>query len=224
MTPSAASASAPVGVGASPEPSAAERAYSATKHRIIRGDLPGGAALSETTVCHELGLSRTPVHEAFLRLAAEELLTLESRKGAIVRPMSPSEADDVVEMREAIEARCARRAIEHDATELGPILRDLLAVQKSCVSAGDVNGFVDADDAFHTAVVAAARNPIAEHFTRLLRDRAQRLRHHLMRIQPAHLTTSLDDHRELAAAIEAGDPGAYAAVLSRHVDVLRGLL
>ncbi|BDZ52109.1 GntR family transcriptional regulator [Frondihabitans sucicola] len=203
---------------------AAERAYAETKLRIIRGELPGGSSLSETTVCHELGLSRTPVHEAFLRLAAEELLTLESRKGAVVRPMSPSEADDVVEMREAIEATAARRAIEQDPETLGPILRDLLAVQESCIESGDIDGFVDADDAFHTAVVAASHNPIAAHFTRLLRDRAQRLRHHLMRIQPSHLATSLDDHRELAAAIEARDPSAYAAALARHVDVLRGLL
>lgn len=211
-------------VPAAPEASAAERAYAETKRRIIRGDLPGGSSLSETTVCQELGLSRTPVHEAFLRLAAEELLTLESRKGAVVRPMSPSEADDVVEMREAVEAAASRRAIEQDPGELGPILRALLSTQEECIARGDVDGFVDADDAFHSAVVKASRNPIAAHFTRLLRDRAQRLRHHLMRIQPAHLDISLDDHRELAEAIEARDADAYAAILHRHVGVLRGVL
>jgi len=203
---------------------AAERAYVETKARIIRGDLPGGSSLSETTVCQELGLSRTPVHEAFLRLAAEELLTLESRKGAVVRPMSPSEADDVVEMREAIESAAAKRAMGQDVEALGVILRDLLELQQHCIDTHDIDGFVEADDAFHTAVVAASRNPIAAHFTRLLRDRAQRLRHHLMRIKPTHLATSLADHRELAAAIESRDEAAYAAALARHVGVLRGLL
>lgn len=203
---------------------AAERAYDETKARIIRGDLPGGSSLSETAICLELGLSRTPVHEAFLRLAAEELLTLESRKGAVVRPMSPSEADDVVEMREAVEAAAARRAIEQDPETLALVLQGLLETQADCIARGDVDGFVDADDAFHSAVVAASRNPIAAHFTRLLRDRAQRLRHHLMRIQPSHLSISLDDHRDLARAIEARDPEAYASALHRHVGVLRGLL
>lgn len=214
----------PESTTATAAPPAAERAYAETKARIIRGDLAGGASLSEVTVCQELGLSRTPVHEAFLRLAAEELLTLESRKGAVVRPMSPREADDVVEMREAVEGAAARRAIESGTGALGLILRDLLVVQEECIARGDVDGFVDADDAFHSAVVDTSRNPIAVHFTRLLRDRAQRLRHHLMRIEPAHLDVSLADHRELAAAVGSGDASAYEATLHRHVDVLRGLL
>lgn len=204
---------------------AAERAYSLVKARIIRGEAPGGSPLSENAVCQELGMSRTPVHEAFLRLAAEELLTLESRKGAIVRPMSPSEADDVVEMREAVESAAALRAVAQGPdTRLVAELRALLEVQATCVQTGDVDGFVEADDAFHTAVVRASRNPIALHFSRLLRDRAQRLRHHLMRIRPEHLITSLADHRELADAVEAGDARAYADTLARHVGVLRGLL
>jgi DNA-binding GntR family transcriptional regulator len=204
---------------------AAERAYSEVKARIIRGELAGGSAISENVVCQELGMSRTPVHEAFLRLASEELLTLESRKGAVVRPMSPNEADDVVEMREAIEAAAARRVVSQGPDpDLVATLRSLLEVQATCVEGSDIDGFVDADDAFHWAVVSASRNPIAVHFTRLLRDRAQRLRHHLIRIRPEHLVTSLHDHRELARAIEAGDANAYAATLARHVDVLRGLL
>jgi DNA-binding GntR family transcriptional regulator len=204
---------------------AAERAYLETKRRIVSGDLPGGSSLSETTVCAELGLSRTPVHEAFLRLAAEELLSLESRKGAVVRPMSPSEADDVVEMREAVEGASARRAIRISRTDdLVTLLRALLERQESCIAEGDVDGFVEADDAFHTAVVEASKNPIAGHFSRILHDRAQRLRHHLMRIRPEHLHTSLADHRELCDAVERGDADAYAATLARHVDVLRGIL
>jgi DNA-binding GntR family transcriptional regulator len=214
-----------IGVTTATEMPAAERAYAETKARIIRGDLPGGTSLSEVTVCAELGLSRTPVHEAFLRLAAEELLALESRKGAVVRPMSPSEADDVVEMREAVEAAAVRRVLRNP---IDPTLTEALAEhlrrQESCIADGDIDGFVEADDLFHTAIVEAGRNPIAAHFWRLLRDRAQRLRHHLMRIRPEHLTTSLGDHRELAAAIEHADADAYAAALARHVDVLRGIL
>lgn len=215
------SASSPA---ASTEASAAERAYLVTKARILRGDLVGGASLSETTVCQELGLSRTPVHEAFLRLAADELLTLESRKGAVVRPMSPSEADDVVEMREAVEAAAAARAISIYRGDLARELADQLAIQEDCVTRGDIDGFIDADDAFHTAVIAASRNPIASHFARILHDRAQRLRHQLIRVRPEHLAVTLDDHRELAAAIDAGDADAYRRVLARHVDILRGIL
>ncbi|WP_200172474.1 GntR family transcriptional regulator [Tomitella cavernea] len=211
-------------------PSAADRAYLHTKEAIIRGDLPGGTAVSEVTVCSELGLSRTPVHEAFLRLASENLLTLASRKGALVRPMPPSEAADVLEMREAVEATAARRAIaDGRAAEAAPALEEALRRQERALASRpsdppDTAAFVAADDAFHTAVVAASRNPIALHFTGLLRDRQQRLRHQLMRVHPDQLRPALEQHRRLAASFAAGDADAYAADLSEHIAMHQGIL
>src|ERR1700756_1623630 len=127
--------------------SAAQHAYEATKRAIIRGDLAPGTMTSELLVCQQLGLSRTPVHDAFLRLAAEGLLSLESRKGAVVRPMSPSEARDVLEMREAVEAMAATRVIAGGAdAELAAALADLLGVQERAAGTGDLEAFVEADD------------------------------------------------------------------------------
>jgi DNA-binding GntR family transcriptional regulator len=205
--------------------SAAERAYEHTKRAIIRGDLAGGDPLSEGAVCEQLGISRTPVHEAFLRLAAEELLTLESRKGAFVRPMSPSEATDVLEVREAIESSAAARiATRSDGSALESRLRSLLDIQHTAILSGDIDRFVDADDDFHTAVVVASRNPVATHFMRLLHDRQQRLRHQLMRVRPDQLTSSLEQHRELAAAIVGNDALRYADVLREHIASHQGAL
>lgn len=233
--------------------SAATLAYQHTKDAIIRGDLPGGASISEVTVCKGLGLSRTPVHEAFLRLAAEDLLTLEPRKGAVVRPMPPNEAEDVLQMREAIEAASARRTIaDGNAADAAPALDEALRRQAEALGrpvdapgndtaaseprADDatpamggpgpeaIADFVAADDAFHTAVVSASRNPIAAHFTALLRDRQQRLRHQLMRVRPAQLAPALEQHRRLAEALSAEDPDGYATLLSEHVAMHRGIL
>lgn len=206
-------------------PAAADRAYDHVKRAIIRGDLPGGTAISENALCQEIGVSRTPVHEAFLRLAAEDLLTLESRKGAVVRPMSPNEAADVLEMREAIESTAAARVVtDGRVADVTPILRAVLAEQEQAVAAGDVDRFVEVDAEFHGAVIGASRNAIAVMFARTLRDRQQRLRHQLMRVQPSQLQSSLDDHRALAAALEAGDAARYAEVLSAHVASHRGAL
>lgn len=206
-------------------PAAADRAYDHVKRAIIRGDLPGGTAISENALCQEIGVSRTPVHEAFLRLAAEDLLTLESRKGAVVRPMSPNEAADVLEMREAIESTAAARVVtDGRVADVTPILRAVLAEQEQAVVAGDVDRFVEVDAEFHGAVIGASRNAIAVMFARTLRDRQQRLRHQLMRVQPAQLQASLDDHRALATALEAGDAARYAEVLSAHVASHRGAL
>lgn len=204
---------------------ASDRAYEHVKRAIIRGDLPGGTAISENALSQEIGVSRTPVHEAFLRLAAEDLLTLESRKGAVVRPMSPNEAADVLEMREAIESTAATRVVtDGRVADVTPSLQAVLAEQEQAVATGDVDRFVEADAEFHGAVIAASRNAIAVLFARTLRDRQQRLRHHLMRLQPSQLQASLEDHRALAAALEAGDAARYAEVLSAHVASHRGAL
>lgn len=204
---------------------ASDRAYEHVKRAIIRGDLPGGTAISENALCQEIGVSRTPVHEAFLRLAAEDLLTLESRKGAVVRPMSPSEAADVLEMREAIESTAAARVVaDGRVADVTPSLQAMLAEQEQAVATGDVDRFIEVDAEFHGAVIGASRNAIAVMFARTLRDRQQRLRHHLMRLQPSQLAASLEDHRALAAALEAGDAARYADVLSAHVASHRGSL
>ncbi|MBA8989986.1 DNA-binding GntR family transcriptional regulator [Curtobacterium pusillum] len=204
---------------------ASDRAYEHVKRAIIRGDLPGGTAISENALCQEIGVSRTPVHEAFLRLAGEDLLTLESRKGAVVRPMSPNEAADVLEMREAIESTAATRVVtDGRVADVTPSLQAMLAEQEQAVATGDVDRFVEVDAEFHGAVIGASRNAIAVMFARTLRDRQQRLRHHLMRLQPSQLQASLEDHRALAAALEAGDAARYAEVLSAHVASHRGAL
>ncbi|MFZ6992959.1 GntR family transcriptional regulator [Curtobacterium sp. RRHDQ66] len=204
---------------------ASERAYDHVKRAIIRGDLAGGTAISENAICQDLGVSRTPVHEAFLRLAAEELIALESRKGAVVRPMSPNEAADVLEMREAIESTAATRVVtDGRVADLAPSLQAMLAEQEAAVRDGDVDRFIEVDAEFHGAVIGASRNAIAVLFARTLRDRQQRLRHQLMRVQPSQLQASLDDHRALARALDDGDAARYAEVLSAHVASHRGAL
>jgi DNA-binding GntR family transcriptional regulator len=205
--------------------SAADRAYEHLKASVIRGEFPSGSLISEGMVCAQLSISRTPVHEAFLRLASENWLQLLSRKGAIVRAMSPSEAEDVLEMREAIESGAAERLIDAERVdELMPRLTDLLDAQAAAAAGGDVDAFVVADDRFHTAIVEASGNRLAMDFMARLRDRQQRLRHQLIRVRPAQLQHALDEHRLLAEALTAGDAAEYSSVLRRHVSSHRGVL
>jgi DNA-binding GntR family transcriptional regulator len=73
--------------------SAAGRAYEYVKQRLLDGRFAGGSLLSENEIARELGLSRTPVRQAFVTLQGEELLDLYPRRGAVVRPISASEAE-----------------------------------------------------------------------------------------------------------------------------------
>ena len=84
--------------------SATEQAYRHVKSRVLDGSLPGGSMTSEGEIAEQLGVSRTPVREAFLRLEAEGLLRLYPKRGALVVPVAPGEADDVLAARLLVEA------------------------------------------------------------------------------------------------------------------------
>jgi len=90
--------------------SAAARVYAHVKERLLDGTFPGGSLLSENELSQQLGLSRTPVRQAFVQLEAEGLLELYPKRGALVVPVAASEIEDVFEARLLVEEHCARRA------------------------------------------------------------------------------------------------------------------
>src|ERR1700727_459842 len=94
--------------------SATTSAYRFAKERLLDGRFAAGALLSENEIARELGISRTPVREAFLLLEAEGLLELYPRRGALVTPISPTESDDLWEARLITEGHCAGAVTEPD--------------------------------------------------------------------------------------------------------------
>ena len=132
--------------------SAAERAYDYVKERLLDGRFAGGTLLSENELAQRLGLSRTPVRQAFVQLEGEELLELYPKRGALVVPISPSEASDVLEARLLIEQHCARRAAVVGGPALAAELAETIAAQEKALRTGI--GFAWADRQFHRAIVS----------------------------------------------------------------------
>src|SRR4051812_8904327 len=136
-------------MGERPRVSASRRAYEHVREQILDGTLPGAALLSENEVARELGVSRTPVRTAFGQLEAEGYLKLYPKRGALVVPVSPREAQEVIESRWVVE----RYALEQASPALGTELKRL-------AEAGEDQDFVEADRAFHRALVASTGNAI----------------------------------------------------------------
>src|SRR3954466_11607187 len=114
---------------------ATSRAYDHLKQAILDRAYPGGALLSEGEVATAVGVSRTPVREALLRLEAEGLLRLYPKRGALVLPVSPQEISDVLETRELVETFTAGRATL--GPELVAELSRLLTAMRDHAEAGD---------------------------------------------------------------------------------------
>ncbi|MFF0342731.1 GntR family transcriptional regulator [Kribbella sp. NPDC004875] len=196
---------------------AAERAYLSLKDGILTGTVRGGDLLSEVEVGAPLGISRTPVHEAFLRLQAEGLLRLVPRRGAVVVPVEPGEATDVLEVRRALETAAVRRLAATGNGDLRATLVRLLATQQELADAGDVQGFVVADEQFHSAIVAASGNALSLRFYSTLTDRQRRMALSSIGARTEHLTTLVAEHRRLAEFIERGDPDGFDTSLTAHL-------
>jgi DNA-binding GntR family transcriptional regulator len=198
-----------------PSRPAAQRAYAHVKERLLDGRFAGGTLLSENDIAARLGVSRTPVRHAFARLQAEGLLELYPKRGALVVPVTPSEADDVFEARLLLEPHCAARAAEAPAGELLAELAAAIADQEGALASG--RGFPQGDRRFHQALVAASGNALLERQYEMLRDRHQRIAASAVAADPGRVERFIAEHREIMAAIECRDPGAASELMREHL-------
>jgi DNA-binding GntR family transcriptional regulator len=197
---------------------AAARVYAHVKERLLDGSFPGGALLSENELSQQLGLSRTPVRQAFVQLEAEGLLELYPKRGALVVPVAASEIEDVFEARLLVEEHCARRAAAAGvalAVELGA----LIAEQERAVApgGGGMAEFAKSDRRFHRAIVHAAGNAILTRLYDALRDRQQRIAAVALARNPSDAERFIEEHRGIAEALGRQDATAACELVSAHL-------
>jgi DNA-binding GntR family transcriptional regulator len=196
--------------------SAADRAYQHIKRSLLDQVYAGGSLLTEGEIATAVGLSRTPVREALLRLEAEGLLRLYPKKGALVLPLSAQEIDDVFEARELVEVFTAGKAWDR-RSELVKELRPVLAVMQANSDTADPRAFMAADRDFHAAIVAAAGNTVLAKLYASLRDRQMCMGVAALRISPERVRRALHEHAEMVDALTGDDEGRFRALVQAHV-------
>jgi DNA-binding GntR family transcriptional regulator len=202
--------------------SAKDRAYEFTKGRVLDSTFAGGDLITEGEVADALGMSRTPVREAFLRLESEGLLRLYPKRGALVVPVSIGEVDAVMETRMLVEHFALSKVLADGAApEVADALTAAIAQQEEYAAAGDTDGFVAVDREFHKRFVAAAGNEIVAGVYESLRDRQQRMVITSLLRDAKRIESILVEHRAIADAIRDGDLDRAQSVLTDH---LRGTL
>ncbi|MFW6723429.1 GntR family transcriptional regulator [Streptomyces sp. MAR4 CNY-716] len=207
---------------AKPAP-AADRVYAHVKQGVLERRYEGGTMLTEGELADAVGVSRTPVREALLRLQAEGLLELYPKKGAFVLPVSAQEIADVVETRMLVEEHAARRSVPAPDALLTR-LEELLEEQRRHVEAGDRAAASVTDRCFHATIVRNAGNDILVRLYDQLRDRQLRMGVALMNAQPGRMHRSLTEHAEILQALRSGSADAAAAAVHGHVASVRDLL
>ncbi|MEU6080209.1 GntR family transcriptional regulator [Streptomyces sp. NPDC047108] len=213
-----ASASAPA-----KQPPAADRVYVHVKQGVLDRRYEGGTLLTEGGLAEAVGVSRTPVREALLRLEAEGLIKLYPKKGALVLPVSAQEIGDVVETRLLVEEHAARK-VAPASPRLIARLEELLEEQKRCAETGDLSAVAVADRCFHAEIVRSAGNQILDRLYDQLRDRQLRMGVAVMHAHPDRIAKNIAEHAEILRALRSGDADAAAEAVHQHVSWVRVLV
>jgi DNA-binding GntR family transcriptional regulator len=185
---------------------------------IISGRFDPGDRLIESALSAELGTSRGPVREALRQLENEGLVTSFPYRGAVVLGVSDEEVHEVlIPIRLTLERYSWTRALEKltddDFAELGK----QIWVMEQAGKANDLIKLVDADLAFHEIVISASGQL---HTVQIWRTIWPRIRAYFFRYERFRsFEETVEEHRELLAALQTRDPAIVLALLEGHIDV-----
>lgn len=197
---------------------ASELAYAKIRAHLLSGEVSAGEQLTEDQLAQITGVSRTPVREAVRRLEDELLLVRSDTKRLFVADWSRDDIEEMFALRQMLECHAAERAAtrlsREQIAELERLNRELTAAIEQ--PAPDVGRFLDANRAFHEAIIDAAHSPrLGQLLARLVE--APVVLRTARTYSPGDLRQSARDHDELIAAFAARDPDWARAVMGSHL-------
>jgi DNA-binding GntR family transcriptional regulator len=191
-------------------------AYQTLRRRILDNAWPPGSRALEQELALELGMSRTPVREALIRLANEGLVEVVPRHGVRVLPVAATDMDEIYRVIGSLEATAAEIIAERQprAAELKP-LEDAARAMDAALKADDLDAWAAADEHFHRTLVELSGNRLLASIVCNFWDRAHRARIFTQRLR-AKPTTSTREHLELVRALKRGDKQAAREIHLAH--------
>jgi GntR family transcriptional regulator, rspAB operon transcriptional repressor len=190
--------------------------YATLRDAIIRAELPPGRKLSENELATWLGVSRTPIREALVRLRDERLVAIVPQLGTYVSRISPQAVSDAHFIREALECAAIREAAVVATEDDIAALEENLRAQERADERGDFDAFYVLDEDFHRALC-----DLSGHAT--VWSVSQRAKGHLNRIRrlsiqmPSYIGEMIAEHRGVVAAVAEHDPDLAEERLRHHL-------
>lgn len=203
-------------MSANPTTSMVDTAYDQIRRRILDNIWPPGHRALEQEVALALGMSRTPVREALLRLQSDGLVEVVPRHGMRVLPVSPTDMREIYEILTALECMAAElvalRKLGDD--ELRPLLQATADMDKA-LAVDDLDTWAAADERFHASLVELSGNRQLAATVWNYWDRAHRARMFSLRLRPKPVN-STHEHMALVERLQAGDAIGAAQVNRQH--------
>jgi len=195
--------------------SSAQQVYDWLRDLILRGALAPGARLSETEIGNRIGVSRQPVREAFIRLAADGLAEVRPQRGTYISRISISAVLSARLIREAVESDLIRMVAENPEPDLIPRLDAEIEHQRRAIARDNAEEFVKLDDRFHHMLAVAAGQDAVWSVLEGLKSQMNRLRYITARTFDAQKL--LDQHAGIVDGLRRNDPDAAEQAMRLHL-------
>jgi len=202
----------------------ADRAYESLRSSLQSGAYPPGTFLSERQLALRLGMSKTPLKSALVRLEAEGFLRISPQQGIVVREPSVQEVGDLFDLREAIETFVAQKLAGRIAAADALRLRANLKEQAAAAKNRDAAEATRLDTEFHMMLCGFLGNrEILQSLSRM-RDKLNMLILGNLTRVPDRMATSYREHAAIAAALLRGRAPRAVELVRRHLDYGRNLV
>jgi len=202
----------------------ADRAYDALKYSLQSGAYPPGSFLSERQLARGLGMSKTPLKSALVRLEAEGFIKISPQQGIVVREPSVQEVLEMFDLREAIETFAARRVAGKMTSDQVAALKENIREQAKAAKAGSVAESTRLDTEFHTLIGSMLGNRELSQILARMREKLNMLILGNLTRQPARMAGSYREHAGIAAALIQGKGAEAAELVRKHLDYGRTLI
>jgi DNA-binding GntR family transcriptional regulator len=208
----------------------ADRIRENLEQAILTGEFADGERLSELDLCRRFDVSRTPIREAFHQLSTAGLLELLPRRGAFVRYPGFVEVVEMFDVMGELEAMCGRLAAKRITDEQLDAFTEACLKCEQAEARGDRDDYYRENELFHQILYQASGNGFLQSQAVQLQKRLQAFRRLQLHVR-GRIRQSLEEHRKILAAIEAGNETEAADTLRDHVivqgekffDLMRGI-
>lgn len=183
---------------------------------ILSGELASGDKLNEAALADLLGISRGPVREAFRSLEESGLVQQKKNFGVYVRHLTLAEADEIYEVREALEELVGRKLAERITPQQVKELRTLLTKMEKAVEKKNIESYSQLNLELHDLLVSQTGNAkLVTTYRRLINELNLYRRNNLE--QSGTLPVSIREHQEIVDQIASGDAEAAGKAMRQHV-------
>jgi phosphonate utilization transcriptional regulator len=197
--------------------SLASAALQELEDAILAGELAPGSKLNEAALAERFGVSRGPVREAFRALEQSGLVRTEKNRGVFVRELSLQEADEIYEVRAALDGLIGRLAAQRADASALQRLRDTVKRMQAAGRTRDVDAYFPLNLQFHDQLAQCAGNTaLLDNYRRVVKQLSLFRRETLAR-NAEHIPVSTRDHEAIVNAVAKGDGEQASRLLFEHV-------